>query len=81
MNKKGITLISLIITIIILLILTGISIGAINYARVKDSAKKVTNRTEKQIEEHEQTVNEVNIKLKYVKFMTFYKINTFLLHF
>ena len=59
MNKKGITLISLIITIIILLILTGISIGAINYARVKDSAKKVTNRTEKQIEEQEQTVNEV----------------------
>ena len=59
MNKKGITLISLIITLIILLILTGISIGAINYARVKDSAKKVTNRTEKQIEEHEQTVNEV----------------------
>ena len=59
MNKKGITLISLIITIIILLILTGISIGAINYARVRDSAKKVTNRTEKQIEEQEQTVNEV----------------------
>ena len=42
-----------------LLILMGISIGAINYARVKDSAKKVTNRTEKQIDEHEQTVNEV----------------------
>ena len=59
MNKKGITLISLINTIIILLLLTGIINGAINYARVKDSAKKVTNRTEKQIEEHEQTVNEV----------------------
>lgn len=59
MSKKGITLISLIITVIVLLILTGISIGAISRTKIFDSAKNVTNKTEKQIDEHEQTVNEV----------------------
>lgn len=59
MNKKGISLISLIITVIVLLILTGISIGAINYAKVKNAAKKVTNQTENQLNEHEKTVNAV----------------------
>lgn len=59
MRSKGITLISLIITVIVLLILTGISIGAISRAKIFDSAKNVTNKTEKQIDEHEQTVNEV----------------------
>ena len=59
MRSKGITLIALIITVIVLLILTGISIGAISRAKIFDSAKNVTNKTEKQIDEHEHTVNEV----------------------
>lgn len=57
MRSKGITLIALIITVIVLLILTGISIGAISRAKIFDLAKNVTNKTEKQIDE--QTVNEV----------------------
>lgn len=59
MNKKGITLISLIITIIILLILTGLSLGILNHRRIIDSAKNVTKKTQNQIEDNDKMSDEI----------------------
>ena len=59
MNKnKGITLIALVITIIILLILSGISISALTNQGLFKNAKAAQNATEKAKEEQGQRLNE-----------------------
>ena len=59
MNKnKGITLIALVITIIILLILAGISISALTNQGLFKNAKAAQNATEKAEEEQGQRLNE-----------------------
>ena len=59
MNKnKGITLIALVITIIILLILAGISISALTNQGLFKNAKTARNATEKAEEEQGQRLNE-----------------------
>ena len=59
MNKnKGITLIALVITIIILLILSGISISALTNQGLFKNAKAAQNATEKAEEEQGQRLNE-----------------------
>ena len=59
MNKnKGITLIALVITIIILLILSGISISALTNQGLFNNAKAAQNATEKAEEEQGQRLNE-----------------------
>ena len=45
-NTKGITLVALVITIVILLILAGISIQAITQTNLFDKAKQAKNITE-----------------------------------
>ena len=58
-NKdKGITLIALVITIIILLILAGISISALTNQGLFKNAKAAQNATEKAKEEQGQRLNE-----------------------
>ena len=58
-NKdKGITLIALVITIIILLILAGISISALTNQGLFKNAKAAQNATEKAEEEQGQRLNE-----------------------
>ena len=46
-EKNGITLIALVITIIILLILSGITISSLTNTGLFENAKKAKNRTEK----------------------------------
>ena len=59
MNKnKGITLIALVITIIILLILAGISISALTNQGLFKNAKEAQNATQKAEEEQGKTLNE-----------------------
>lgn len=67
MNKKGITLISLIITIIILLILTGLSLGILNHRRIIDSAKNVTKKTQNQIEDNDKMSDEIRNSMSAVE--------------
>ena len=57
-KNKGITLIALVITIIILLILAGISISAITNQRLFKNAKTAQNATEKAEAEQGKTLNE-----------------------
>ena len=57
-KNNGITLIALVITIIILLILAGISISAITNQRVFKNAKTAQNATEKAEAEQGKTLNE-----------------------
>ncbi len=62
MNKreeKGITLITLIITVIVLAIIAGIVIRFTSEDRLIDAAKKTTNDITNQAEEHDETVNAV----------------------
>lgn len=65
-GKKGITLISLVVTIIVLLILAGVTIAALsgdngilrNAARAKEETEKAQENEETKIEEMEDTINE-----------------------
>ena len=57
-KNNGITLIALVITIIILLILAGISISAITNQRLFKNAKEAQNTTEKSEVEQEKVLNE-----------------------
>ena len=57
-SQRGITLIALIITIIILLILAGISISALTNQWLFKNAKEAQNATQKAEEEQEKTLNE-----------------------
>ena len=57
-KEKGITLIALVITIIILLILAGISISALTNQGLFKNAKIAQNATEKAEAEHGKTLNE-----------------------
>ena len=64
MNKnKGITLIALVITIIILLILAGISISALTNQGLFKNAKAAQNATEKAEEEQGQRLNEYEYEI------------------
>lgn len=67
MNKKGITLISLIITVIILLILTGLSLGILNNRRIIDSAKSVTKKTQNQIDDNDKMSDEIRNSMSAVE--------------
>ena len=58
LKNKGITLIALVITIIILLILAGISISALTNQGLFKNAKAAQNATEKAEEEQGQRLNE-----------------------
>ena len=57
-SQRGITLIALVITIIILLILAGISISALTNQGLFKNAKEAQNATEKAEEEQGKTLNE-----------------------
>ena len=64
-NKdKGITLIALVITIIILLILAGISISALTNQGLFKNAKIAQNATEKAEAEQGQRLNEYEDEIK-----------------
>lgn len=58
-QNKGITLITLILTVIILLILAGVTIDYVADGKIIDSAEDVVNQTEQQIDNQEQMVEEV----------------------
>ena len=64
MNKRGITLISLIITVIILLILMGISMDLIINKKIFSSAEEVVNKSEKQMDTHQEVTEEVRNTIK-----------------
>ena len=57
-SQRGITLIALVITIIILLILAGISIAALTNQGLFKNAKEAQNATQKAEEEQGKTLNE-----------------------
>ncbi len=58
-KNKGITLISLIITVLLLLVLTGISIFEIQKYAVTNKAKNVVKRANNQIKNASEMENEV----------------------
>ena len=64
MNKRGITLISLIITVIILLILMGISMDLIINKKIFSSAQEVVNKSEKQMDTHQEVTEEARNTIK-----------------
>ena len=62
MNKSkenGITLISLIITVILLLILAGLAIDLAVDGKIFDAAEEIVNKSEKQLNDKEQMEEEV----------------------
>ena len=59
MNNKGITLIALIITIIILIILTGLPIDFAINDKLFNTAESVKNKSEEQMNTQQQMANEV----------------------
>lgn len=59
MKQKGITLIGLIITVVILLILTAVSIGIANEGDIINKAKYTTNETEKHIDSQQEIINDI----------------------
>ncbi len=59
MNNKGITLIALIITIIILIILTGLTIDFAINDKLFNTAESVKNKSEEQMNTQQQMANEV----------------------
>ena len=77
MNKSkenGITLISLIITVILLLILAGLAIDLAVDGKIFDAAEEIVNKSEKQLNDKEQMEEEVrNLykKYKYYNYITF----------
>ncbi len=58
-EKKGITLISLIITVIILIILSGVVITFAGEGKIFDATKETVNKSKKQSDDKDQMVNEV----------------------
>ena len=76
-NKKGITLVALVITIVILLILAGISISALTNTGLFGKAKEAKKASENAEKEQSQTLSEYEKELnKYVaKELTDDKIN------
>ena len=76
-NKKGITLVALVITIVILLILAGISISALTNTGLFGKAKEAKEKSENAEKEQSQTLSEYEKELnKYVaKELTDDKIN------
>ena len=66
-NNKGITLVALVITIIILLILAGISISALTNQGLLKNAKEAKNRTEAAQKEEQDLLNQYEGELnKYI---------------
>ncbi len=61
MNKSnnGITLIVLVITIILLVILAGLTTKVIVDSRVFEGAQNVVDESEEQLNDHQEMVNEV----------------------
>lgn len=57
-SQKGITLVALVITIIILLILAGISIASLTQRNLFDTAKKAKENTIEATERENKTLNE-----------------------
>lgn len=57
-SQKGITLVALVITIIILLILAGISIASLTQRNLFDTAKKAKQNTEDATLQENTTLNE-----------------------
>lgn len=57
-KNKGITLVALVITIIILLILAGVAISALTQTGLFDNAKQAKNATENAQKNEEITLNE-----------------------
>ena len=57
-SQKGITLVALVITIIILLILAGISIASLTQRNLFDTAKKAKENTIEATERENTTLNE-----------------------
>lgn len=57
-SQKGITLVALVITIIILLILAGISIASLTQRNLFDTAKKAKKDTEDATLQENTTLNE-----------------------
>ena len=74
MNKRGITLISLIITVIILLILMGISMDLIINKKIFSSAQEVVNKSEKQMDTHQEVTEEARNTIKPPDILTGYAI-------
>ena len=62
-RKQGITLIALVITIIILLILAGITISALTNQGLLKNAKEATNRTENAQKEEQELLNQYEDEL------------------
>lgn len=62
-RQNGITLVALVITIIILLILAGISIGALTNQGLFTNAKDAKNKTEKATQNELNTLNEYGDEL------------------
>lgn len=65
-NKRGITLVALVITIIILLILAGVSIQAITNTELFENAKKAKQVTLNSINEENKMLNNYNKKIEEV---------------
>ncbi len=65
-QQKGITLITLIITIILLLILSGVTIAAIN-TDILHKAKSIEGETGSKIEESQETINKLKEEWNRVK--------------
>ena len=57
-KNKGITLVALVITIIILLILAGVAISALTQTGLFDNAKQAKNATENAQKKEEGRINE-----------------------
>lgn len=59
MKQRGITLVGLIATVIILLILTAVSIGIANEGDIINKAKYTANQTEQQIDSQQNLIDDV----------------------
>ena len=59
MKQRGITLIGLMITIIILLILTAVSVNLANEGKIINNAKTAANQTEQQINSQQELIDDV----------------------
>lgn len=57
-KNRGITLVALVVTIIILLILAGVAISALTQTGLFDNAKQAKNATENAQSKEEKTLNE-----------------------
>ncbi len=64
-NKKGITLIALVVTIIILLILAGITLYALRGNGILNRAKEAKQKTEQSQKEEESNLKELELLAQY----------------